>query len=348
MSGMRRFTLWSLALLLASGVAFAEPDAATKEKARDLGLKGLTAYDNGEYPRAVELLEQAYRMYPAPTLGLYSARALAKMGRLTAASARYTAVVQMQLAKNASEQFKQAKADAETERAALIQRIPRLRVEVVGATGSPVVVIDGVSVNAQEVGTGVALNPGAHDVRASADGKETTMQVALQEGETKTVTLELTSSAPAPAPAPTPAPAATPPPTTSPPAPSATPPMTQPPPPAPAPKQGSGSRTAGWVLIGIGGVGLGVGAVTAVIANNKKSDLEGVCKPDISHCPESSRGVVDDYNNLRIASSAGFIGGGAGIAIGAILLATAPKSKENARRVTPWVGVGSVGMRGRF
>ena len=69
-------------------VASAEPDAATKEKARALGNKGLSFYDNGEFKPAMEHLEQAFRLYPAPTLGLYSARALAKMEAIIEAQGR--------------------------------------------------------------------------------------------------------------------------------------------------------------------------------------------------------------------------------------------------------------------
>ena len=338
-----------LALLLTSFVAAAEPDAATKEKARALGNKGLTFYDSGDYKAAMEHLEQAFRLYPAPTLGLYSARALAKMGRLTAASSRYLVVSKMALPANASDQFKQAQTDAQTERAALVERIPRLRVEVAGASSAIVIYVDGAAVAAKELAAGVSLNPGAHDLRGQDGGKTVTLQVALQEGETKTVTLDLTTATTAPAVAPTPA---TPPPAAPTPATSRA--------PTPAPLQtdgaapqadkgrGSGARTAGWVLIAVGGVGLGVGTGGAIFAAIKKSDLDKNCKPDLDHCPETSRSVVDEYNTARTASTVGFIVGGVGVAAGAVLLLTSPKPKSQNAQVTPWVGLGSAGMRGTF
>ena len=339
---LRTLTTITAWLLLAT-TALAEPDSATKAKARDMGLKGLSLYDNGDYAGALAQFDQAYAMYTAPTLAVYAARALAKLGRLTEASARYLQVTRMTLPKDASEQFRQAQSDAETERAALIQRIPRLRVEVAGGAEATSVTVDGAAVAAADLTAGVTLNPGAHDVRGQRAQEVVTMNVALQEGETKTVTLEFKPAA-APEVAPPPA------------APTA--PVTTAPPMAPlrdtspqaGPDPGSGKRTLGWVLLGVGGVGLGVGAVTGLMATGKKSDLEKVCHPNIDHCPESSRTDVDQYNTLRTVSTVGFIAGGVGLAGGALLLLTAPSASggERSARVTPWVGVGSVGMRGRF
>jgi hypothetical protein len=340
---LRTLTTLSALLLIATS-ALAEPDTATKAKARDMGLKGLTLYDNGDYAGALGQFDPAYAMYPAPTLGVYSARALAKLGRLTEASERYLQVSRMTLPKDASEQFRQAQTDAENERAALIQRIPRLRVEVAGGGEQATTVsVDGKTVAATDLTSGVTLNPGAHDVRGQRGQDVVSMNVALQEGETKTVTLEFKSEAPPVEPPPPVAPVT---------------PATTPPPmaplrdsfPASGQDTGSGKRTVGWVLLGIGGVGVGVGAVTGLLASNKKTDLEKVCHPDVSHCPESARTEVDEYNTQRTVSTIGFIAGGVGLAGGALLLLTAPSARGNERaaHVTPWVGVGSLGMRGRF
>ena len=349
----RTITTILVSLLLASSVAYAEPDAATKEKARGMGLKGLGLYDGGDFKGALEQFEQAWRLYPAPTLGLYSARALAKVGRLTAASARYLQVMRMALPADASAQFKQATADAESERAALVERIPRLRVEVAGANGTATVSIDGAVIAAQDLSTGIPLNPGAHDVRGQQGTSAVTMQVALQDGETKTVTLDFTQGA-VPVPAPTPAPPPTSPASGNPPAALPIGPSAPSPDAGPTTGRGSGASTFGWVLIGVGGVGIGVGAVTGLIANGKKGDLEGACHPDIEHCPESSRTDVDQYNTLRTSSTVGFVVGGVGLAGGALLLLTArekassPGGGGRSARVTPWVGPGSAGVWGRF
>ena len=51
-------------------------------------------------------------------------------------------------------------------------------------------------------------------------------------------------------------------------------------------------------------------------------------------------------------SVAGFVIGGVGIASGVLLLLTAPKASDSSsratRRITPYVGLGSVGAAGRF
>ena len=184
--------LVALIVLLTSTFARAEPDAATKEKARVMGTKGLSHYDNGDYAKAVEQFEPAYGLYRAPTLGLYSARALAKLGRLTQASARYLEVMNLPLAKDAPAQFAEAQSAAAAERTELIQRIPRLRVEIAGSgEGDATVTVDGVAVDLQALSAGVQLNPGAHEVRGQLGDKPAQMTVPLQEGETRTITLDL-------------------------------------------------------------------------------------------------------------------------------------------------------------
>lgn len=310
-----------------------------------MGTKGLTHFDAGEYAKAVEQFEQAYGLYRAPTLGLYSARALAKLGRLTQASARYLDVMNMTLPKDAPAQFAEAQSAAAAERTELIQRIPRLRVEIAGSgDGNVTVNVDGVATDLEALAAGIQLNPGAHEVRGQLGDKPAKMSVALQEGETRTITLDFASPSPA-AVAPAPGSAG----------PASTPAVGGAFPPAgpdgrAAATEGSAARTFGWVLIGTGIVGVGVGAVTGGIASQKKTDLEGVCRPSLDHCPESERRVVDEYNTLRTVSTVGFVAGGIGLAGGGILLLSSRNKnpKPRAQSVAPWVGVASAGMRGWF
>jgi hypothetical protein len=332
-------TLVAISISFAS-VAGAEPDDATKERARSLGLEGLSSYDAGDYQGALTRFEQAYALYPVPTLALYSARALAKLGRLTQAADRYQQAMSMKLPSDAPEQFRQAQTDATNERAELVQRIPRLRVQVVGADpASTPLTVDGVAVPSSELSAGHPLNPGAHAVSGRSGEQVVSMNVALQERETKTIVLEFKApeaAAPPPPVTPTPmGPGPAPPPSGAPPQ---------------ADKGGSGQRTLGWVVLGLGGVGLGVGAVTGLMATSKKSDLETHCVGDLSHCPPSVASDVDQYNNLRTVSTIGFIAGGVGVAGGLILVLTAPSSSapQHTGSVTPWVGVGSAGVRGWF
>ena len=56
-------------------------DEAARAAARLLGTSGVEAFQNGQYAAATESLEKAYQVLRAPSLGLWSARALAKDGQ---------------------------------------------------------------------------------------------------------------------------------------------------------------------------------------------------------------------------------------------------------------------------
>jgi hypothetical protein len=324
--------------LLSTPLARAQ-DTSPRERARALGEEGLKRYDEGDFAAAVGKLDEAYKIYPAPTLGLYSARSLAKLGRLIEAWQRYLQVSRAPLESDASDQLKQAKADATGELTLVEKRIPVLRFEITGTEASGVAVtLNGEVVASQEVARGRRVNPGSYDIRGERGDEVVTAQVTLGESETKTAVLRFQPKAPA-----------APPPVVAPPAPAPVPAPAQPPPTRDnGSKTGATQRTVGWVLLAVGGVGLGVGAVSGIVASSKKSDLEGVCG-DIAHCPESARGDVDSYNTLRTVSTIGFIGGGVGVAAGAVLLLTAPRSASGTRgRVQPYVGIGHAGVRGAF
>ena len=99
---MRRFLGCGAGLLAASllltTVSRAEPsDSATRDAARSLGLSGIEAYQAGNYELASSRLEKAYALLNVPSIGLWSARALAKRNRPVEAAARYFEVLALPL-----------------------------------------------------------------------------------------------------------------------------------------------------------------------------------------------------------------------------------------------------------
>src|SRR5690349_3336121 len=81
---------WSVSLQAQS-----PSDDATRAVARELGVEGIQAYQANDVSTADQKLEKAYRLFAAPTLGLWSARSRAKLGRLVEAAERYRQVVQI-------------------------------------------------------------------------------------------------------------------------------------------------------------------------------------------------------------------------------------------------------------
>jgi hypothetical protein len=97
---------------------------------------------------------------------------------------------------------------------------------------------------------------------------------------------------------------------------------------------GSTQRTIGFVVGGLGIAGVAVGAVTGLVAIGKNNDSKQVC-PEAGAC--ASRDAVDAADgakSLGTVSTIAFIGGGVGVAIGAVLVLTAPSSSSERASAT--------------
>src|SRR5688572_21923146 len=112
------------ALLLSTALAAAPARAQSDEDAsqiaaRTLGYAGVEAYNQGDYASASDKLENAYRLFPVPSLGLWSARALIKRDLLLEAAARFAEVGGLPIEVGDAPVQERAKADAEREQAEL-------------------------------------------------------------------------------------------------------------------------------------------------------------------------------------------------------------------------------------
>lgn len=318
-------------------------DDAARAAARKLGYAGIEAYQANDYKSALDKLDKAYRVLQAPSLGLWSARALLANGRLVEASERYLEVTRLSPHGGEKAIQDQAKADARRELEALTPRIPSLVIRLDGAFASDVkLTVDGVSIPSALVGEGRPTNPGKHRVEGVRGTERIQAEVTLQEREEKSVTLRfnpagllggsgngdaadpgagtgVAGGAGAPPPAgDTGAPGSA------------------------AKGKGSAVRTMGWVAIGIGAAGAGVGVTTSILALQKKKDIEiaGDC---IGGCKETGR--VQNFNTLRTIAIASSIGAGVLVITGVALLIAAP---ADAPEVALELGPTSVRLRGTF
>ncbi len=328
--------LLSFAVALAVPAAAQAPDEATRTAARALGTAGVEAYQASDFATATDKLEKAYALLHAPSLGLWSGRALVKLGKWVEAADRFLETTSLQVPAGDYAVQKRAQADAAAELAGLKPRIPSLVVAVEGAELADCSIsVDGVPVAASLLGAGRLVNPGTHELDGRHGDDRAHAEVTLAEGERKTVALAFGAPAPAPA---------------APPAANQAPPS--PPLSVPAPltanadvgRASSAQRTWGWITIGAGGVGLLVGGVTGLIAVGKKSDLDGNPNCRGNHCAPNEQSTVDTYNTCRTLSTVGFYAGGALAALGVVLLVTAP-SQASAQA---YVGPGTAGVRGTF
>ena len=307
-----------LALALSALPARAqEVNDRARGAARQLAEDGVSALQAGDTNTAVDKLERAYQIVRLPTVGLWSARALVKAGRLVSASERYVDVTHWSGASGDVHAQDQAKAAAARERDELLPRIPSVTIGIDGAKASEVAVtLDGEPVLPALIGTAVPTDPKHHVVHGTRGTETAEEGFDVAEGQKASVTLKFGGAQPAVAAAPatpaTPLPPATPPPATD---------------------TGTSKGPSFWntqrvVGVTLGGAGIAAGVVSLVFtasALSKKSDADAFCKEGAC---TSQRGV-DLLSDARSAGTVATITGIAGLALagaGVVLFFTAPST----------------------
>jgi hypothetical protein len=175
---------------------------------------------------------------------------------------------------------------------------------------------DGTSVSAASWGVPTPVDMGSHTVEATAPGHKPfkTSVTVVKDGESVEVVvprLEAEASATTEAPTPAKPTTATAPKTTAKPA-----------------QDGSSQRTVGFIVGGVGVVGLAVGAVTGLMAIGQANEAKDTCPSDGSCASQSAVDASEGARSLGLISTIGFIAGVAGVATGSILIFTAPSNKE--------------------
>jgi hypothetical protein len=317
---------FALALLLPNLAAAQVVDDGTRRAARILGSAGVEAFEAQDYATASDKLERAYSTLKAPSLGLWSARALAKLGKLLEAAERYQEVVRLEITGGDRAVQLQAQADAATELDRLSARVPNLVVKLTGATAANTsVTIDDAPLATALIGERRPVNPGKHHIKGVSAGKTVEQDVSVAEGETKPVELGFTGPA-----------NVTPPPEVAAASGQSDSPVAAP---------GFPRRTVAFVVLGVGGAGLVLGGVAGVLAVGKKSDIDENDNCLNNQCLQSEKDVVGSYRTWRTVSSVGLIGGAVLASVGVGLLLTSPKQPEQTALV---LGPGSITLSRRF
>jgi hypothetical protein len=244
--------------------------------------------------------------------------------------------------------------------AALRPRLTSIRIGVNGAAPGIQVLRDGAPIGDAQWGTALPVDPGQHTVEASAPGKASWKTTGNAAGEGVVVDVTVPPLVDAGAATGVPAPAGG---TTTGAATGAetytgaTPVL---PPPAATNSgtatgatDGGGSprKTIGWIVGGVGAASLVAGTVFGVLAATDWSSAKDFCPNAV--CPNPSDVSRGSTVNTEAILSDVFIGVGiAGVAAGAILILTAPKSPPpraatTAVQVVPLFGGGNLGLSAR-
>lgn len=331
MRSVSKVLVVGMAAWLLPASAWAQSDA-TRAAARDLGAEGVEDFQAANYAAASEKLNKAFEILRVPSLGLWSARALVKVGRLVEASERYLAVSRLDASRGDVAVQKQAQSDAGTEREALLPRIPSVTIELKGGDADTTVSVDGAPLVPALLGVRQPSNPGKHVIEARRGAQLVRKDITLSEGQKLSVTLEMSEAVQATEAAP------------SAPASDAAEPVASVPPADTAKPASVGLPVGFWVGVAVTGAGLATGGITAGLAASKKSDLNCAA----SGCLPSQRGDVDSHNQLLTISTVGFVAAGVGAATAGLFVLLSGKPKEQASRVMPMVGLGTAGIRGAF
>jgi hypothetical protein len=315
----------------ANGVAqYASPPGGgtgTEEqlaKARELAASGIELYESGAYPEASQQLEEAYRYVKVPTTGLWSARALDKVGALTRAADRYREVLQMPVAENEPSVFVDARRSAQQELDFLGSRIPVLVIRLHAATAEQVqVTVDDVAIPADRIGVEFPVDPGIRRIVGTMGERAERVTLDMPERSKGSAVLDFSPREPAER-------------------------ATVEVNPIQADAPDGSRKTWGYVALSVGGASLATGIVATILASGQRSDLDQAC-PE-RQCGPEFHGQVDTLNTTLTFSLLGYVAAAVGLGTGSYLLLTSEGKDPDvpAASVSLWVGAGSGGLRGHF
>lgn len=194
---------WVLAALLLCiggfGVAGADPGV---NKLRETGM---AAYQSGDYAAAKRAFDEAYRLSPLHSLGLWAARARVKLNEWVEADERLEVLVATPISGGDASREKEALEQAMREHDELRRRMPRVRIRIDGADGEDVKVqINGESIPKDffmvkksgpfSKGKALRINPGTHQIVAITGEQRKEVSVSVTEGQTKDVSLRFVAA----------------------------------------------------------------------------------------------------------------------------------------------------------
>jgi len=312
-------------LTLGAATAGAQPSWRDKAEAKQLYQQGKLLVRRGDFEGAAKKFEAADEKDPQPSYKLELARMLVEKGAFAEATSALEACNALEPKQWAE---KNAKKTCGTFADEVNERAPKLGVQVFEPEASLVTVtVDGDTV---DPGDGpFALDPGAHEVEATADGYTSfSKKVELEESKTETIEITLEKSAAAEGDT------------------------------GEKKNKGGGglSPIPAYVAWGVGAVGLGLGIGFGVSAIQTTNQVLRDFGCEDNECPADAE---DDLNTAKLngnISTAGFVIGFTGVVAGTVLFLFSgddedePKEGVEAEAVVvqPMVGPGYLGLQGQF
>jgi len=309
-----------------------EPSDADRAAAQVLFDEGRTLMGEEDFEAACDKFAESMRLDRAIGTQLNLANCYEKIGKTASAWINF-----VEAKSRAQKAGQENRVKVAGERAdALEAQLSKLTIVVPYELEGLEVRRDGELVGEAQWGIEVPADPGSHEIEASAPGKLpwTTTVVVGEEADQVEVEIAPLEDAPV---------------------------EPEPGGPKPDPEEdGSGQLAAGITLGALGLVGVGIGAAFGVLAGNKNDESTSTeyCPNEPTQCTAEGVELRDEAMTFAHVSTTGFVVGGVGIAVGAILLLTLPGGEdgddeggdegvEEARLdLVPWLETGNRGSAG--
>jgi hypothetical protein len=315
-------------MLIAAAIVGLSTSHATAGPAAAEALfqEGRQLLEAGRIDEACLRLAESYSLEPSSGTLLNLARCHETQGKIATAWAEYATAARLSRA-----QGREDRARAAEERASSLEpKLSRLKLRMSEPPPGLKVLTDTDTLGEGGLGVAIPIDPGHHNVTASAKGYKTwTTTIDLKEAESRELVipaLELEAVAPQPiaveAPPPAPKPTAQ--------------------PESVAPTGLGTQRTAALVAGGVGVAGVVVGSIFGIQSIAKHDQAAPNCPNSV--CTDSSWiGVQTDAQTAGNWSTASFAVGGVGLATAAVLWFTGKPSRAASTQLQ--LGVGSIAVR---
>ncbi|AKU94700.1 hypothetical protein AKJ09_01364 [Labilithrix luteola] len=308
--------VFALATAVASLSTAASARAENEAPAEALFIEAKRLVAAGDYAAACPKFAESNRLDRAAGTMIHLADCYEKNHQLATAWATYREAASA--AKNLGRLDWQRLALARAE--ALDTKVGRLTIEVTEPADKIEVRRDGVLVSSASWGTPLPLDAGRHTIEATAAGRQpfTTTVTTTDDGVVSRVTIPKLAVAPAEAD------------TREVPAEKASIASSQ--------ASQSNQKTWGYVVGGVGLVGLAVGTVAGLVAIEKNADATRVC-PNDGVCPsEAAIHDSDTAKTFGTISTIALVAGGAAVVTGLVLVLTSPSSPKHEAKLAPSIG----------
>jgi len=312
-----------VAWLVAGVPAARADDTASVAAATVLFDEAVKLMDAGRHAEACPKLARSQALAPSGGTLLALGECYERVGRSASAWVAFREAA----TRAASAGKRDAEASALERASRLATKLPRLTLTIAPASRVAGLEVrrDGEIVTEAELGIPVPIDPGPHEIRATAPQRRPwASSVTMQSGVAQEIAIPPLAGEPAVAGK-----------------------VAEPGPPAETVAEGTTQRVVGLVVAGAGLVSVAVGGVFALRAKSKNEEaLEPRNCPTEKLCTPSGLALTDSARSSALVSTVLVALGATGLAVGGVVFFTAPKSgapRAGVLHFTPTWAAGSVG-----